>query len=191
MSNDLEFLALRQSRISRMLKALEARKKELRDQFFKFADEFVKDNTHLLPTISIRVPLNFFKVTGMTHDEFIKTRYPHWSVTAISESDDNMIFVLRKRPEFMPYSSVAGEFEISRSVSELTPKVDWETMEQADPDLFTAFAKPIQTYELDTEAFQRFMAENPGFDAQGFLARHSIHKEPTLRVLTKAVKPDE
>lgn len=183
----LEFLAQRQMRISKLLKRLDERKKKLREEFFEMADNQIPD--HMLARTSVRVPKDFFVKTGLQQQEFLKSRFPSWNWIGAKDYDDDVVFILVKKPEYVSY--VGGEaLQISRSVSEMTPEIDWTTMEKADPELFKEFAKPVKTYELNTEAFQKKMASEPGWDAQGFLARHSKHKPPTLRVLAKENKDE-
>lgn len=185
---DIEHLARRQLRIAKLTKKLDERKKQLREKFFSYANENTPDYT--LPSISVNVPVKFFEATGMSQTDFLASRYPSWTLKATSQTDLNVTFVLQKRPEYVTYT--AGEkVQITRSISELTPEVDWDTMKVADPELFKVFAKPVTTYELDADVFQKMMANDPSFDAQGFLARHSKHKAPTLRVLAKELKDDE
>lgn len=188
---DLDFLALRQSRISKLLKKIEALKKQVRLEFFEAADGSFEEQIHLLPMTSISVPQKFFEATGMSHADFLGTRYPSWSQTAISEEDGNVIFVLRRKRDYMPFTHVTDDLELARSVSETTPEIDWDSMEKVEPDLFKAFAEPVTTYTLNTESFNRLVSEDKTFDAQAFLARYTIHKAPTLRVLTKVIKKDE
>lgn len=186
---EIEHLARRQMRLAKLSKKLDERKKALREKFFSIANEEVPD--YMLPTTSVRVPKAFFEKTGYTHNYFLETRFPSWTLQAMTESEDeHIVFVLRKRKEYVGYGQSENGVNISRSVSEMTPEIDWDSMKKADPELFELFSTPVITYELNTEVFQQQMAGNPSFDAQGFLARHSKHRIPTLRVLAKEIKDD-
>lgn len=187
---DLNYIAYKQQRISKLLKKLETLKKQLRADFFGYADTHYQDHSHLLPMTSIMVPQKFFEITGMTHSDFLATRYPSWSNVSKTQKDDNIIFVLRKRQDYMPFSHTAEDVELARSVSEITPEIDWESMKAVDPELFKAFAEEVTSYKLNTETFHKFIENEKEFDAQGFLSRYTIHKPPTLRVLTKVVKDE-
>lgn len=188
---EIKDLARRQLRLAKLEKAIKERKQKLREQFFSLANENVPD--YALPTTSVHVPLSFFEKTGMKQEDFLKSRFPSWTLKATTKNDTDMVFVLQKRKEYMTYVGADPDngVQIARSISELTPEVDWDTMKVADPELFKVFAKPVTSYELDTEVFQKMMGNDPTFDAQGFLARHSKHKIPTLRVLAKELKDDE
>lgn len=188
MSN-IDLLAHRQMKISRLTKKLDEWKKQVRDQLFEIADSSYGEQNYLLPTITMSVPLVFFERTGLSNEGFLATRFPAWELLHSEDEDDHRVFVLKKLPAYAPYSVAGDEYEISRSVSEMTPEVDWETMKAEDPNLFMLLAKPVESYELDVNVFQD-LSKNPEFDAQGFLARHSIHRKPTLRVLAKEVKDE-
>lgn len=181
-------LAYKQYRLSKLLKRLDSVKKEIRSEFFTQADQDTPD--HVLPKTVVRVPKKFFDAAQMDYLKFLYTRYPSWDLLETKEEEDAVLFLLRKNQSYFPYSLQADGYEISRSVSEMTPEVDWATMRQESEDLFQKLAKPVTKYELDVEKFQELM-KDPTFDAQGFLARHTIHKAPVLKVLARELKEDE
>ena len=134
---ELDRLAYKQYKLSRLLKKLDVVKKQIRAELFQEADEhFEKEHWHL-PMTSWLVEWDFFEKSG------------------------------------------------------ITPEVDWETMEKVEPEFFKMFAKPVQTYELDAEAFNKYMNKHPEFPGAQFLMKYSMHKSPTLRVLAKQKKKDE
>lgn len=181
-------LARRQMRLSRLEKKIKERKEQVRKEFFSIANQNTPDYT--LPTTSIHVPEAFFNISGMSHTDFLKSRFPSWTLKATTISGKDVVFVLQKRPEYVGYVDGGPGVQISRSISELTPEIDWDIMKLVDPILFGMFAKEVVTYELDADLFQKVMADDPSFDAQGFLARYAKHKPPTLRVLAKELKDE-
>lgn len=190
LNHNLDKLAYKQTRLTKLLKKLDAVKKEIRAELFQEADDHFEKEHWLLPMTSWLISYEFFEKTGMSKEDFAKTRFPQWDVTAIQEKNEGIVFVLRKKKNFMPWSYSSGEYEISRSVAEITPEVDWEAMEKADPELFNMFAKEVKTYELDADAFNSYANTHPEFPAQAFLVRYSKHKVPTLRVLSKQKKDE-
>lgn len=188
---DIDAIIKRQARITRLLKYLDEKKREVREGFFEIADSNIEE--YQRPTTTIALPKDFFEKSGLTQEKFLQTRFPSWELDAEQSDDEEIVFILKKRKQYIPWNTTTADasYEISRSISETTPEIDWSSMMKVDGDLFKQFHKIVPRYELDTEAFQHYMAENPQFDAQGFLARHTIHKNPTLRVLQKEVKTDE
>ena len=191
LESNLDHLAYKQYRLTALLKKLDALKKQLRAELFQEADEHHKERHWNLPMTSWLVPHEFFERTGMSREDFEKTRFPMWNITSRKETYEGFVYVLQKKPQYMPWSYGSDEFEISRSVAEITPEIDWESMKAADPEFFEMFAVPVQTYELDVEKFNDYMNKHPEFSGASFLTIHSIHKNPTLRVLSKAKKKDE
>lgn len=185
---DLSFLAYRQHRLSKLLKALDEMKKKVRAEFFQEANEFYQKEHWHLPTTTWLVPWDFFDKTGMSREEFVKTRFPSWNVISSKEDDEGVVYVLRKKAQFMPWSYQSDELEITRSVSEMTPEVDWDSMKKVEPELFEKFAKEVMSYELDADAFNEYQNQNPQFSGMDFLTRYTKHKAPTLRVLSKVVE---
>ena len=189
--SELDKLAYKQFKLSRLLKKLDTVKKQIRAELFQEADEhFEKEHWHL-PMTSWLVEWDFFEKSGLTPDEFVKTRFPQWDVQSSKKTDEGIVYVLRKKKQYMPWSYENSEYEISRSVAELTPEVDWETMEKVEPEFFKMFAKPVETYELDVDTFNKYMNKHPEFSGASFLMKYSVHKNPTLRVLAKQKKQDE
>jgi len=190
MQTGLDRLAYKQYKLAQLLKKLDGVKKQIRAELFLEADEhFAKEHWHL-PMTSWLVPWDFFEKSGLTPEEFVKTRFPQWDVESTKKNDEGIVYVLRKKKQFMPWSYENGEYEISRSVAELTPEVDWETMRKVEPNFFERFAKPVQTYELDVDAFNKYMNKHPEFSGASFLMKYSKHKVPTLRVLSKLKKKE-
>lgn len=189
--SDLNHLAYRQIKLTRLLKQLDTVKKKIRAELFQEADEHFAEKHWLLPMTTWLVPWEFFERTGMSREDFVKTRFPQWNVESSREDPEGIVYVLKKKKEYMPWSYSDDEYEISRSVAEITPEIDWESMEKVEPEFFAMFAKPVQTYELDVAAFNQYMNKHPEFSGASFLTRYSTHKMPTLRVLSKVVKKDE
>lgn len=187
----LDYLAYKQYKLAQLIKKLDLVKKQIRAELFQEADEhFAIEHWHL-PMTSWLVEWDFFEKTGITPEEFIKTRFPQWNVTSTREDTEGIVYVLQKKKEYMPWSYENGEYVVSRSVAEITPEIDWDSMHKADPELFEMFSKPVQDYELDVDAFNSYMNKHPEFSGASFLMKYSVHKNPTLRVLAKQKKRDE
>jgi hypothetical protein len=180
-THELNRIAHRQARISKLMKKLEESKKALRATLFQYADKSYDGKEYLLPQTSIIVEERFFKMTGMTHEEFAKSRFPTWDVVYISPSFDVVTFVFKKKREYMPFGWEDEETKISRSVSEYTPEIDWYSLSALEPELFRTIGKEVTSYELDEEKLAEIVASDPSVKER--LMIHTKHKEPTIRVL--------
>lgn len=187
----IEWLARELERVSNEEKEIKKRRSELRDDFFRLADHDWNKNEHLLPVVTINVPEEFFKRTGLSKREFIATRYPGWNL----EHDEyntalfNHTFVLRRDPKFISREITIEDGEdtlkISKEISEYTPDIDWETLRNDDPVLFEKLATPVEQYTLNEESLEQIMNESP--DDLATLQRHMKVKAPTVRVVPRRI----
>jgi hypothetical protein len=164
------------------IKRLETQKDEKRKEFFAAANESYVDKEYLLPTTTLSVPLGIF--IYIVETEFLKTRFPSWEVIAQEDKPFQRDYVLRKRPEYMPFSYQDEDVSISRSPSEGTPVVDWDHLKEYAPNIFEKLAKPVLSYELNEEALGELFNESPTI-ATVVTKYFTVHKAPVLRVLAK------
>jgi len=182
---DINYWAQRQQRLSKLLKRIDEQKKRVRENFFKFANSAPKEQ---LPQISITVPNRFFVATDLSLAEFLESRFPACDIMAVEKlpEEDETLFVLRKKPDYVPFVAEGESLQLLRSVSEFTPEVDWDTFEKVDPEIFEQLARPVQTYELDGERLQQLLKEDP--TVINVIQRHTKHRKPTVRVLATEKK---
>ena len=167
-------------------KQAKLKKEELRAQLFDFADEDYEDKEYLLPTTTITIPYEFWFTTGFEEDGFFESRYPTWEVIGREESVTRLstTYVLRKKPRYMPFAYEGEELKLTKSVTEPTPDIDWETLEAECPDLFNKIVTEVVKYELDGDALLEAIEENP--EVVAILQRHSYYtREPQQRVAIK------
>jgi hypothetical protein len=179
---DLTELAKEHEELVNKIKKLEDRKKELREQIFLLADNSYEGKEYLLPTTSISVASDFLdKFFNGNVGEFVRSRFPAWNLLTTSVGSEGLILVLRKRPEFMPFSFEDEEVKLSRSPAESTPSIDWDIMKEYDAPLFGRVAKSVLTYELNEDELQKVISEDAGTIER--LKYYLKAKQPTLRVL--------
>ena len=188
--NLLEQTAQEYYEVDREIKELEARKKRLRDVIFEQADESYNDKDYLLPTTSVVVPKEFLEQAGLTAGDFLDTRFPAWNLMSTTEQGDSLVFVLRKKREYMPfvYEGVLNDDEvgygITRTPSEATPSIDWDLLKKLRPEMFDALAEPVISYELREAKLNELHSIDPE-GVISMLRLFTVHKKPTLRVLSK------
>lgn len=169
MSSQIENLVSDLYHVTTQEKELKARKEELRDELFGVANR--EQPEHLLPTATIEVPFEFFNTTGMTYDDFLKSRFPTWDLQDYEVKDNSVVFILRKGKSYMPWKYEDDYYKLSKSPVEPTPEIDWDTLEIERPDLFGRLAKEKITYEVNEEEFNKLLQEDP--TVYEVLRRHS------------------
>jgi hypothetical protein len=174
--------------ITSLEKEIKSKKENLRSELFEIGADDYEGKEWLLPTTTITVPKEFWVRTNLTPDEFIASRFPTWDLES-REDDVTMFtttFVLRKKPLYMPYKYENDNYKLSKSVTEPTPEIDWETLKAEDSQIFDKITKEVVIYELDGEALEELMAEDDSIIP--FLTRHTMYKrEPQQRVGIKNV----
>jgi hypothetical protein len=184
--SELDGLMERLARLNRLEKSIEEKKKEARAELFIVAEIDYEDKRHLLPTTTVTVPKKFWEKTGMTEQDFLDSRFPTWEIEH-AEYDDvagETTLILRKKPLFMPFSAEGDEYRLSKTTTEPTPDVDWETLSAERPDLFKKLAKPVTTFELDGDKLLELMEDDRSI--QSVLMRHTKYtRQPQQRVSVK------
>jgi hypothetical protein len=136
---------------------------------------------------SVEVPQQFFKVTQISHEDFVSTRFPGWDLTKKMEDDPNkVIFILRKQPALMSKIIEMDDAQLTKIVAEYTPEVDWETLEKEDPDLYNRISQKVETTEINEAALERESQENP--EVFSILRRHMRVRTPSVKYLLKRKK---
>jgi hypothetical protein len=178
---NLAYLAALQVELTSRIKELEAEKKSIRQKLLKFANDSYESKEYLLPQTSIAVPLHFFELTSINYEDFLSSRFPAWDLLSQSENDDEVVFTLRKKREYMPFGWEDESNKIARSISESTPEIDWSSLSLVEPDLFSEIVKETTVYQLDEERLSQIIAEKP--EVVDIIKIHTNHTSPVIRVL--------
>lgn len=150
-------------------KEVKARKEELREELFAYADE--QQPEHMIPLSTIEVPFSFFDVTGMDYEVFLISRFPTWDLKDYKLVENGVVFILRKKRSFLPWKYEDDSHKLTKSPTEPTPEIDWETLKAEQPELFTRIAREVVTLEIDEEEFESALKEDPTL--YDVLRRHS------------------
>lgn len=184
--NVLDEILAELNEVNKLEKELKVQKETLRKQLFEIAADSYKGKEYLLPITTVTIPKEFWYTTGLPPDEFLLTRYPTWDLT--HTEDDPMLqattFVLRKKPEYMPFSFDGESLKVSKQSTEPTPEIDWETLEAEQPQIFEKVAKKVVHLELNEDAIPELQKEYSDFTS--ILQRHvKVTREPQQRVSIK------
>lgn len=183
---DLATLAARLKKLSDQEKDIKAEKDGLRSELFNYGAKDYEGKEYLLPTTTITVPKIFWHTTGFTEFDFIRSRFPTWDIE-VAEYDDlanTTTFVLRKNPLYAPFKYEDDALKLSKSVTEPTPEIDFESLKAERPDLFDKITKEVISLELDGEALEAAIAEDQ--EVVSILTRHTKYtREPQQRVAIK------
>lgn len=168
---------------------IKSRVDELKDEFFKLAEDEYAHKDHMLPVRTIEIPDNFFIRTGMTHQEFVETRYPGWNIEHVENTSGMVVFILKRDPSLMPVTVSVDGVSVTKTPIEYTPEIDWDTLMRERYDLYKQIAKVTMKIEVDETRFEKLIEENPM--EMNTIARHMKVKKPSLKVTAKKVKDDE
>jgi hypothetical protein len=172
---ELSTIVAELKRLTDSEKQLKNEKEKLRTEVFAHVEENYEDRDDLLPITTISVPLEFWRSTGMTETEFLQSRFPTWDLVH-GEYDDfrkTTTFVLRKKPIHMPFQFVDDTYKLSKTSTEPTPEIDWETLQKERADIFEKITTPRTVFDLDAEKLSRAIEEDP--EIVSFLTRHTFY----------------
>ena len=183
-------------RVKRLME-IRAKLKELKSQEDSIRETIVDDarvgwlgREHLLPTTTITIPATFWITTEFVsvHD-FVDSRFPTWELIASHEDPvfNDTTLVLRKLPEYMPFTYEDDEVKVSKVSVEPTPEIDQESLQAEDPNLYRRLFKPVVVVELDEKALSDAIEEDP--KVPSILMRHQFSKRATQqRISASEVK---
>jgi hypothetical protein len=166
--------------------------RELRNKFFRLCEEGFRGKDHLLPVKTIEVPDSFFDATGYDKEEFPKSRFPGWDVyhQEYDAALEQTIYILRRNPSFIPgvveVRDEKGLIRVSKEISEYTPEIDWDSLRAERPDLYKQIVKRRIEYDVNEDAFQKMVEEDP--ESLAVIFRHQKVREPTIRATARRVK---
>lgn len=173
-------------------KEAKKRREYLRDEFFRLAEAEFHGKDHILPVKTIEVPDEFFARTGLTKDEFVKSRFPGWKVEHCEKNVamSHTVFVFKKDPSYIP-TVVDVEVDdqsirVAKEIAEFTPEIDWDTLRKERPDLFKKLARRKVVYELNDQELENLTVETP--EDLATLERHLKVKEPVRKATAKRLK---
>lgn len=165
---------------------------DLRDKFFDLLEDDVRGKSHLLPVQTIEVPKEFFYRTGMSEQDFIKSRFPGWDVEHVEANIATSIhtFVLKKNPRFIPgvieLDLDGRKLRVSKEIAEFEPDIDWKTLEAEDPELCDELIIWEKVPVLNDDALERMIEDKP--EVLEKLRRHMKVKSPSLRATAREIK---
>jgi hypothetical protein len=167
-------------------KKLKAQKETLRAEILQELEE----KESLLPIITVEVPTDYFTKTGQQVDDFLSTRYPDWTVETTKLKNGDFTFTLKKMQKFTnAIMEIEGtDTALAKTVVEYSPEIDVETLMLEDPELFDRIFEQKVSWEINEEALEQEVIENP--DIYATLRRHSKVKMPSIKILVKKVKDD-
>jgi len=196
-SERLKHLGREIDRLSKLEKEIKIHREVVRDEFSRLVQDEVKDKEYLQPVKSIEIPDEFFHSTGLSKEEFVASRFPGWNVEHLEKdiAKNTTSFVLRRDPNYIPYSIVVDEDEeselrVSKSIAEYNPEIDWDAMMASDPDLFEKIAWPKKIeYEMNEEEFKKLIEEEPEILAE--IQRYLTVHKPAIKFSARRVKKDD
>jgi hypothetical protein len=171
---------------------IEQNRKELAADLYRLLEYDFRNKDHLLPVVTIEVPEEFFTRTGLTRQEFIDTRFPGWDVEheEVNITTEMTTFVLKRNPRYMGGVVEVPDgdhtIRVSKTISEYTPEIDWDTLAKERPDLMKRLATPVTIYELNEDELEKLFHENP--EDVPILKRHMVVREPAIKVIPRRVK---
>lgn len=188
----LRWLAQQLTEVAEEEKAVKKNRSDLREEFFRLLDHEQRGQEHLLPVITVEIPHDFFQNTGLSKEDFARTRFPDWDVEHVEHNiaTGMLVFVFRKNPHFVPRSveieDSQGTVRVSKDVAEYSPEIDWETLQKDRPDLYQKLAVPVVSHELNERALEQLINETP--EEVATLQRHMTVKQSSLRATPRRVK---
>jgi len=181
--DDLAEVVYELKTITEKEKEIKKEKDSLRSKLFQYGVNWYEGREYLLPTTTVTVPDSFWKLTGMDSETFLASRFPTWDLISVESipSLNQTVFVLRKNPIYMPFSWDDDEIKLSKTVTEPTPEIDFKTLAEARPDLFKKITREVVTREIDGDALEKEIADNP--ETISVLLMHTKYmREPQQRV---------
>ena len=194
----LEYLARIYYELNERKRDYEKTLKEYRSEIFKLFSYEFSGTDYILPVRTIEVPFSFWESTKMTKEEFVLSRFPGWILEHIERNIATKvdIFILKRDPDFIGTSITTDSMliggvpiRIAKEINEMTPVVDWVTLERERPDLFDILATPKVSYEMNEQKLEELMLE--GSDVLSVLARHLKVSAPQQRITARKIKNEE
>lgn len=188
----LEHIARELAELTAEERDIKALRDDAKEEFFRLLRDRHKHS--VLPVRTVEVPDEFFHSTGLSYDEFVESRFPGWLVEHVEKNIamHRTVFVLKRDPEYLTdavdITTDEGTLRVSKVVAEYTPEVDWESLRREDEKLFDKLAQPQLVYNVNEEALERLMEEEPHELAK--LQRHMKVRKPSLKVTSRKVKDE-
>lgn len=167
-------------------KKVKATKEKLRKELLDLIIDEFEEKDFLRPVVSDSIPHSFFEKTGISHTEFIKTRYPGWELLKTINEESSVTFVLQKLPEYVGKVIDLGGAQLSKLVVEYTPEIDWDSLNKEFPELAERISKTIETIAIDEDALAEEVEQNP--EIFSILRRHTRTKPPSVRILPRELE---
>lgn len=117
-------LGKRFMRLDEAEKKAKSDKEEIRRELSGLMRDEFAEKDYLLPTISESIPNAFFHLTGISKEDFLKTRYPGWTLLKEIVEEEDIVFILQKQPQYIGKVIELDDAQISKIVVEYTPEID-------------------------------------------------------------------
>ena len=174
-------------RLDSQEKKVKETKEKLRKELLDMLREDNAERSNLLPVISETIPDTFFEVTGISEDRFLASRYPGWNLIKTMDEDGATVYILQKKPEFMPVVlPVDDEVQVTKTIIEYTPEIDWETLSKEYPEVAERISKVVETRVIDDKALEAESENNP--EIFSILRRHTITKTPANKLQQRKIE---
>lgn len=142
-------------------------KEDLRGTLFNYAA--IHNSNEVLAQRRVEIPMGFFSKAGISEADFFATRHPGWRVIDKESNEDEGVveFLLEEDPDFKPFSVTTTREEdgkrvvVGKTVQRNSPEIDSETLQRAEPELYDKIYRPVITYEVDVNALEQLLNEEP------------------------------
>jgi hypothetical protein len=152
-SKDLNLITKEMLDVNNAVKRLELSKESLRARFFELVDEHIK----ISGTTETEV-LDIKCASRAEADQYVAENHPGWVVVQYKPEQT----VIEEDPSQMKFVWVSDDgYQIGRTTALVGTKFDFESLRDADSELFDEIVDTKTIYELNEKKAQRFIEEHP------------------------------
>ena len=152
-SKDLNLITKEMLDVNNAVKRLELSKESLRARFFELVDEHIK----ISGTTETEV-LDIKCASRAEADQYVAENHPGWIVVQYKPEQT----VIEEDPSQMKFVWVSDDgYQIGRTTALVGTKFDFESLRDADSELFDEIVDTKTIYELNEKKAQKFIEEHP------------------------------
>jgi len=152
-SKDLNLITKEMLDVNNAVKRLELSKESLRARFFELVDEHIK----ISGTTETEV-LDIKCASRAEADQYVAENHPGWVVVQYKPEQ----VVIEEDPSQMKFVWVSDDgYQIGRTTALVGTKFDFESLRDADSELFDEIVDTKTIYELNEKKAQKFIEEHP------------------------------
>ena len=152
-SKDLNLITKEMLDVNNAVKRLELSKESLRARFFELVDEHIK----ISGTTETEV-LDIKCASRAEADQYVAENHPGWVVVQYKPEQT----VIEEDPSQMKFVWVSDDgYQIGRTTALVGTKFDFESLRDADSELFDEIVDTKTIYELNEKKAQKFIEEHP------------------------------